>query len=97
MKIAILASLAAGTAAFAPAQQASQSSALAASSTGPNSAYLNEPGVVAPLGLFDPCSLLDDADQDRFNHLRAVELKHGRVAMLAVVGYLVTYGKFGFI
>eukprot|EP00536_Pseudo-nitzschia_multiseries_P008168 jgi/Psemu1/197371/e_gw1.203.49.1 len=92
MKIAILASLVAGTAAFAPAQQASQSTTgLAASSTGPNSDFLNEPGVVAPLGLFDPCSLLDNAGEDRYNHLRAVELKHGRVAMLAVVGYLVTY------
>eukprot|EP00537_Pseudo-nitzschia_pungens_P005326 CAMPEP_0172355804 /NCGR_PEP_ID=MMETSP1060-20121228/201_1 /TAXON_ID=37318 /ORGANISM="Pseudo-nitzschia pungens, Strain cf. cingulata" /LENGTH=198 /DNA_ID=CAMNT_0013075653 /DNA_START=26 /DNA_END=622 /DNA_ORIENTATION=+ len=91
MKIAILASLVAGAAAFAPAQQAQSTTALAASSTGPNAAYINEPGVVAPLGLFDPCSLLDDADQDRFDHLRAVELKHGRVSMLAVVGYLVTY------
>ena len=34
------------------------------------------------------------ADQDRFDHLRAVEVKHGRVSMLAVVGYLVTYGRY---
>ena len=93
MKIAILASLIAGTAAFAPAQQACKStSALAATGTGPNTAFANEPGIVAPLGLFDPFSLLDGADQERFDHLRSVEIKHGRVSMLAVVGYLVTYG-----
>mmetsp|Transcript_105771 Transcript_105771/g.215693 ORF Transcript_105771/g.215693 Transcript_105771/m.215693 type:complete len:201 (+) Transcript_105771:149-751(+) len=91
MKIAILASIVAGAAAFAPAQQSRSTSALAAASTGPNTAFAGEPGVVAPLGLFDPFALLDDADQDRFDHLRAVELKHGRVSMLAVVGYLVTY------
>ncbi|VEU39994.1 unnamed protein product [Pseudo-nitzschia multistriata] len=91
MKSAIFASLVVGTAAFAPAQQASVSTSLAASSTGPNTAFANEPGVVAPLGLFDPFSVLDDADQERFDHLRAVEIKHGRVSMLAVVGYLVTY------
>jgi len=61
---------------------------------GPNLAYANEPGVVAPLGLFDPISLLDDADQERFDRLRSVELKHGRASMLAVVGYLVTYAGY---
>ena len=42
------------------------------------------------LGFFDPLGLLADEDEDRFNRLRSVELKHGRVSMLAVVGYLVT-------
>ena len=54
--------------------------------------YSDQPGVVAPLGLFDPCNILNNADQERFDHLRSLELKHGRVSMLAVVGYLVTYG-----
>ena len=85
MKIAVLASIVASAAAFAPAQQSRSSSALAADFSG-------EPGVVAPLGLFDPWNLLDSADQDRFDHLRAVELEHGRISMLAVVGCLVTYG-----
>lgn len=34
--------------------------------------------------------LLTDAPQERFDHLRYVELKHGRVCMLAVVGNLIT-------
>ena len=88
MKTAILASIVASAAAFAPAQQASRSSALAEK----NQAYAGEVGVVAPLGLFDPLNILDNADKERFDHLRAVELKHGRISMLAVVGYLVTYG-----
>jgi len=93
MKLVILASIVAGTAAFAPAQQACRStSALAATSTGPNTAFANEPGIVAPLGLFDPFAMLDGADQERFDHLRGVEIKHGRVAMLAVTGYLTTLG-----
>jgi hypothetical protein len=92
MKIVVLASIVAGAAAFAPAQQASPSTT-ALADTGPNQAYAGEPGVVAPLGLFDPFSLLDNADKDRFDRLRSVELKHGRVSMLAVVGYLVTEGR----
>lgn len=88
MKSVIFVSIVASAAAFAPAQQASRSSALAEK----NQAYAGEVGVVAPLGLYDPFNLLDNADKDRFDHLRAVELKHGRVSMLAVVGYLVTYG-----
>lgn len=92
MKVAVFASVIAGTAAFSPSSKGWSSSSL--SVAGPNTQYANEPGVVAPLGLFDPFSLLDDADQDRFDHLRAVELKHGRVSMLAVIGYLVTYAGY---
>jgi len=42
------------------------------------------------LGFFDPLGLVADGEQERFDRLRYVELKHGRVSMLAVVGYLVT-------
>ena len=43
--------------------------------------------------MFDPLNLLKkgDIDPDRYVQLRWLEIKHGRVAMLAVVGYLVTY------
>jgi hypothetical protein len=39
--------------------------------------------------LFDPLGFLKDASQERFDRLRYCELKHGRISMLAVVGYLV--------
>jgi Chlorophyll A-B binding protein len=52
-------------------------------------AFENEIGAVAPLGFFDPLGLVKDGNQDKFNRLRFVELKHGRISMLAVVGYLV--------
>jgi len=47
-------------------------------------------GVQAPLGLYDPLGLLDDADEERFNRLRYVEIKHGRVSMLAFLGNIIT-------
>ena len=34
--------------------------------------------------------LIEDGNQEKFDALRERELKHGRVSMLAVVGYLVT-------
>ena len=34
--------------------------------------------------------LVADGDQEKFDRLRFVELKHGRICMLAVVGYLTT-------
>ncbi|KAJ1622707.1 hypothetical protein T492DRAFT_580919, partial [Pavlovales sp. CCMP2436] len=36
-------------------------------------------GAQAPLGLFDPLGLLTDADEAKFDRLRFVELKHGRI------------------
>mmetsp|Transcript_55708 Transcript_55708/g.118496 ORF Transcript_55708/g.118496 Transcript_55708/m.118496 type:complete len:240 (+) Transcript_55708:605-1324(+) len=48
------------------------------------------------LGFFDPLGLLNDADQERFDRLRLVELKHGRISMLAVVGYLTTASGYRF-
>lgn len=89
MKLIITASLLASAAAFAPAmQQQTASSALSAKST---SVFADEIGAQMPLGFFDPLGLVEDGDKEQFEHLRWVELKHGRVAMLAVVGYLTTY------
>jgi hypothetical protein len=84
MKCVIFASLLASAAAFAPAAQKSSSTAL-------NMAFESELGAQAPLGFFDPLGMLADADQERFDRLRYVELKHGRICMLGVVGYLTTY------
>ena len=49
-----------------------------------------EIGVQPPLGFWDPLGLLNDADQERFDRLRTVETKHGRISMLAILGHLVT-------
>ena len=38
----------------------------------------------------DPLGMLDGADQERFDRLRYVEIKHGRIAMLAVLGHIHT-------
>jgi len=40
------------------------------------------------LGFYDPLGLVADGDQAKFERLRYVELKHGRISMLAVLGYL---------
>jgi hypothetical protein len=82
MKSVIIASLIASAAAFAPAQTAR-------SSVATNMAFEDEVGAQAPLGFFDPLGLVADGDQEKFDRLRGVEIKHGRVSMLAVVGYLV--------
>ena len=42
------------------------------------------------MGVFDPLGLISDGNQEKFDILREYELKHGRVSMLAVTGYLVT-------
>jgi hypothetical protein len=47
---------------------------------------LQEIGAQPPLGFWDPLGYLKDADQETFDRLRANEVKHGRIAMLAVLG-----------
>jgi hypothetical protein len=84
MKTAILATLIASAAAFAPAKQAARSTAV--------NAFEDELGAQAPLGFFDPLGLVADGNESNFDRLRFVEIKHGRIAMLAVVGYLLTEG-----
>eukprot|EP00527_Entomoneis_sp_CCMP2396_P004701 CAMPEP_0198155300 /NCGR_PEP_ID=MMETSP1443-20131203/69055_1 /TAXON_ID=186043 /ORGANISM="Entomoneis sp., Strain CCMP2396" /LENGTH=198 /DNA_ID=CAMNT_0043822047 /DNA_START=766 /DNA_END=1362 /DNA_ORIENTATION=- len=82
MKTAIFATFLASAAAFAPSSEKASSSAL--------SAFKDDVGAITPLGFFDPLGLVADGNQERFDRLRTVELKHGRVSMLAVVGYLIT-------
>ncbi|CAB9509961.1 chloroplastic [Seminavis robusta] len=47
------------------------------------------PGALAPTGLFDPLGFAAKADEPTLKRYREAELTHGRVAMLATVGFLV--------
>jgi hypothetical protein len=85
MKLAVVASLVAGAAAFAPAQQNS-----ARTSVATNMAFEDELGAQPPLGFFDPFGQLSGEDQERFDRLRYVEIKHGRICQLAFLGQIVT-------
>ena len=76
-----------GTFAFAPIKNARSFSSLQMS-------FENEIGAQPPLGIWDPLGLLKEADQERFDRLRYVETKHGRIAMLAILGHLVTTAGF---
>mmetsp|Transcript_12329 Transcript_12329/g.8639 ORF Transcript_12329/g.8639 Transcript_12329/m.8639 type:complete len:204 (+) Transcript_12329:90-701(+) len=82
MKFVIAATLAASAAAFAPSKVAQTSTAL--------NAFESELGAQPPLGFYDPLGLLDGVDQARFDRLRYVELKHGRISQLAFLGQVVT-------
>jgi hypothetical protein len=82
MKTAILASLVAATAAFAPNQQKAASTSL--------NAFEDALGAQPPLGFYDPLGLVADGNQETFDRLRFVELKHGRISMLAFLGQITT-------
>merc|ERR1719293_641733 len=85
MKLAILASIVASAAAFAPAQNTARTSVAT------NMAFEEELGAQPPLGFFDPLGIVADGDEEKFDRLRYTEIKHGRICMLGVVGYLYTY------
>merc|ERR1719229_809921 len=82
----IVALMAGFAAAFAPSKVTPVSTSL--------NAFESELGVQDPLGFFDPLGLLADADQERFDRLRYVEVKHGRICMLAFLGQIVTRAGF---
>merc|ERR1719426_266573 len=46
-------------------------------------------GITDPLGFFDPVGFTEGASEGKVRFYREVELKHGRVGMLAAVGFLV--------
>merc|ERR1712190_533892 len=61
----------------------------------PGGAFEGELGVQAPVGFWDPLGLSKDGDADVFYRRRCTELKHGRVSMIATIGYIVPeYFKF---
>ncbi|GMH46610.1 hypothetical protein TrRE_jg8810 [Triparma retinervis] len=47
------------------------------------------PGAISPLGFFDPLGFTKDKELTGVKRLREAEIMHGRVAMMATVGYLV--------
>merc|ERR1739845_319850 len=54
----------------------------------PLRAFENELGVQAPVGLWDPLGFTSDGDEASFRRRRSVEIKHGRICMLATMGYI---------
>jgi len=62
----------------------------AAYTDSPLRAFENELGVQAPVGYWDPLGLGKDGDADVFRRRREVEIKHGRVCMIATIGFMVT-------
>jgi hypothetical protein len=58
-------------------------------------AFESELGVQAPVGFWDPAGLCKDGDAEAFKRRRVTEIKHGRVCMIACLGYIVPeYVKF---
>jgi hypothetical protein len=80
---AALLALFGSAAAFAPAPSIKKSTSL--------NAFVAEelPGVLSPVGFFDPLGFAEKADEATMKRYREAELTHGRVAMLASVGFLV--------
>ena len=51
-------------------------------------AFENELGVQAPVGFWDPAGFTADGSVEDFKRRRQTELKHGRISMLATMGYI---------
>ena len=81
--IAALLALSGSAAAFAPICSSKPSSALKAFAAD------ELPGALPPVGFFDPLGFAEKADENTMKRYREAELTHGRVAMLASVGFLV--------
>ena len=82
MKFTTLALLAGSAAAFAPASQQKASTSINAFSV------KDLPGALEPMGLFDPLGFAAKADEKTLKRYREAEVTHGRVAMLASVGFV---------
>merc|ERR1712061_803045 len=55
----------------------------------PLRAFESELGVQEPVGFWDPLGLAADGDAATFARRRTAEIKHGRVCMIACIGYIV--------
>merc|ERR1711953_1131726 len=54
----------------------------------PLRAFENELGAQEPVGFWDPLGLAADGDAATFTRRRESEIKHGRICMLATMGYI---------
>merc|ERR1712119_273952 len=54
----------------------------------PLRAFESELGVQEPVGFWDPLGFTADGDVASFKRRRSVEIKHGRICMLATMGYI---------
>ncbi|KAL3793217.1 hypothetical protein HJC23_000759 [Cyclotella cryptica] len=93
MKFSTLALFSSGVAAFAPPMRSPKHSLLAIHAFVPNNSEFcfGLPGKVAPFSDgFDPLGFCDRESYETMKTFRESEVTHGRVAMLAVVGFLVT-------
>merc|ERR1719325_462844 len=54
----------------------------------PLRAFENELGVQAPVGFWDPVGFTSEGNIEDFTRRRETEIKHGRVSMLATMGYI---------
>merc|ERR1712224_614381 len=54
----------------------------------PLRAFESELGVQEPVGFWDPLGFTADGDTASFKRRRSVEIKHGRICMLATMGYI---------
>lgn len=85
MKITPVLALIGSAAAFAPVSKTSTSSSALA-------AWKDETvvGITPPVGFFDPLGLSAGKSDEVMSYYRESELKHGRVAMAATLGWFIT-------
>eukprot|EP00580_Thalassiosira_gravida_P020035 CAMPEP_0201669324 /NCGR_PEP_ID=MMETSP0494-20130426/23138_1 /ASSEMBLY_ACC=CAM_ASM_000839 /TAXON_ID=420259 /ORGANISM="Thalassiosira gravida, Strain GMp14c1" /LENGTH=219 /DNA_ID=CAMNT_0048150037 /DNA_START=32 /DNA_END=691 /DNA_ORIENTATION=- len=91
MKLVIASLLVGSAAAFAPAPVSKTSTALNKFARYWQEDFdaSNLPGILAPMGFWDPLGFAAKADEKTLKRYREAEVTHGRVAMLAAVGFLV--------
>ena len=88
MKLAIASLLAGSATAFSFFPAPAAPAAKTAPAT-PAFSVETMPGALAPVGFFDPLGFAANADESTLKRYREAEVTHGRVAMLAVIGFLV--------
>ena len=89
MKLAVLSSVLAVSSAFAPSSQVYRKAATSLNAFEGELGAADLPGGATVC--WDPLNFVAGKDQATFDKYRALEIKHGRIAMLAFVGYATTW------